>query len=108
MLKGISTHVTCVRSHLLFLLHSRVTGAHTNSNLSPQVMCIESFYDKSNLKKHKHLHSTERPFFCKLCNKSYSDQSKLKKHQCTHRDDGIRNRPYSCGVYKKRFFGSVK
>jgi DNA-directed RNA polymerase subunit RPC12/RpoP len=42
MLKGISTHVTCVRSHLLFVLHSGDTGSHTNRGLRTHVMCVIS------------------------------------------------------------------
>jgi len=42
MLKGISTHVTCVTSHLFVVKHSGITGSHAIRGLSTYVMCVIS------------------------------------------------------------------
>ena len=105
MLKGISTHVTCVRSHMLFLLHSTDTGAHKQRSQYSCTVCNKSFCDKKNLKKHQRLHTGERPFFCGVCSKPYSDQRNLKKHLNMHIAKSIESqyRPHRCDVCKTRF-----
>lgn len=55
----------------------------------------------TNIKRHRVVHSGERPFECSLCRpkRRYADVASLFRHERTHTGD----RPYACAVCDKRF-----
>lgn len=61
--------------------------------------CGKLFFCKYNLKRHKQVHSGEKPFGCKDCDKIFLRKTYLKAHMRVHRGE----RPYWCGDCGKRF-----
>ena len=50
-------------------------------------ICDKVFNDKSNLRRHKIIHSGEKPHACPVCHKTFARTSVLKKHQKIHTGD---------------------
>lgn len=42
--------------------------------------CDRRFANSSDRKKHMHVHTSDKPYLCKLCDKSYTHPSSLRKH----------------------------
>ncbi|KFP62834.1 Zinc finger protein ZIC 3, partial [Apaloderma vittatum] len=38
------------------------------------------FANSSDRKKHMHVHTSDKPYICKVCDKSYTHPSSLRKH----------------------------
>ena len=51
-------------------------------------MCNKAYSDKSNLEKHKCIHSGEHCYPCEIGNKAFSQQSSLNIHQHMHNVEG--------------------
>lgn len=42
--------------------------------------CDRRFANSSDRKKHMHVHTSDKPYICKVCDKSYTHPSSLRKH----------------------------
>lgn len=42
--------------------------------------CDRRFANSSDRKKHMHVHTSDKPYLCKMCDKSYTHPSSLRKH----------------------------
>jgi len=49
--------------------------------------CDRRFANSSDRKKHSHVHTSDKPFYCRIdgCDKSYTHPSSLRKHIKMHR-----------------------
>ena len=72
---------------------------HKSSHRVPCEICGQTFGIMGNLKKHKRIHSGERPFGCKYCSKRFVQSQSLKIHERIHTGE----RPYQCKQYEKTF-----
>jgi KRAB domain-containing zinc finger protein len=50
-------------------------------------VCHKTFVRKSDLMKHKQVHSEERPFSCDVCDKGFIVQKDLVKHKELHKGE---------------------
>ncbi|KAG7264301.1 hypothetical protein CRUP_002405, partial [Coryphaenoides rupestris] len=46
--------------------------------------CDRRFANSSDRKKHMHVHTSDKPYLCKMCDKSYTHPSSLRKHMKVH------------------------
>ncbi|KAH0519411.1 Zinc finger and BTB domain-containing protein 14 [Microtus ochrogaster] len=46
--------------------------------------CGKTFSDEGRLRKHKKLHTADRPFVCEMCTKGFTTQAHLKEHLKIH------------------------
>ncbi|KAI9471989.1 MAG: hypothetical protein EXX96DRAFT_582499 [Benjaminiella poitrasii] len=61
--------------------------------------CQKQFIQRSALTVHVRTHTGERPHVCEYCQKSFGDSSSLARHRRTHTG----NRPYRCDHCQKSF-----
>lgn len=62
-------------------------------------VCTKRFARKSDVTRHRFIHTGERPYPCEQCGKRFVDRSHLKSHRRVHTGE----RPYACEVCGKRF-----
>ena len=77
---------------------------HTGEKPFPCKVCDKQFSDPSHLTVHERIHTGEKPFVCKICDKRFRHSGSLTTHQRTHTGE----KPYSCDVCDKRFTPSGK
>ena len=61
---------------------------HSHQKRHPKVfceICEKSFKTSQQLKRHKWMHTGEKPFQCKICQKSFNQTGVLSRHVATHR-----------------------
>jgi transposase-like protein len=59
------------------------TGAVAELDLFQCEMCGKKFTDKSNYRRHRRIHSGEKPYKCQFCDVAYSRSDILKQHLVT-------------------------
>ena len=72
---------------------------HSHQQRHPKVfceICEKSFKTSQQLKRHKWMHTGEKPFQCKICQKSFNQTGVLSRHVATHR-------AHSCDKCEKSF-----
>ncbi|KAK3511164.1 hypothetical protein QTP70_032152, partial [Hemibagrus guttatus] len=63
---------------------ARLRGAREKPFLCEFEGCDRRFANSSDRKKHMHVHTSDKPYLCKLCDKSYTHPSSLRKHMKVH------------------------
>lgn len=58
------------------------------------------------LRKHKWVHSSEKPYQCDKCNYRCNRPSVLKRHMYTHSEDANEGRVHKCDLCEKAFYGA--
>ncbi|KAG7251574.1 LOW QUALITY PROTEIN: hypothetical protein CRUP_003071 [Coryphaenoides rupestris] len=55
--------------------------------------CDRRFANSSDRKKHMHVHTSDKPYLCKMCDKSYTHPSSLRKHMKVHESTNQGSQP---------------
>ncbi|MEQ2275211.1 Zinc finger protein ZIC 1 [Xenotaenia resolanae] len=55
--------------------------------------CDRRFANSSDRKKHMHVHTSDKPYLCKMCDKSYTHPSSLRKHMKVHESTNPGSQP---------------
>ncbi|XP_030914674.1 zinc finger protein ZIC 3-like [Geospiza fortis] len=62
--------------------------------------CDRRFANSSDRKKHMHVHTSDKPYICKVCDKSYTHPSSLRKHMKVHESQGSDSSPAASSGYE--------
>ncbi|XP_059056465.1 gastrula zinc finger protein XlCGF57.1-like isoform X12 [Achroia grisella] len=62
---------------------------HTKEKLFPCTVCMKSFARKRNLVQHMWIHSEHKRFSCKICNKQFTQNVTWKSHMRTYHADMV-------------------
>ena len=73
---------------------------HTFHTSTPCEYCGKSFCSMSTLKRHKQIHTGEKPFSCEQCGKQFHREHTLKEHQAIHAG----RKSHSCFCGKSFYF----
>uniref|UniRef100_A0A8V5FYQ6 Uncharacterized protein n=1 Tax=Melopsittacus undulatus TaxID=13146 RepID=A0A8V5FYQ6_MELUD len=75
-----------------------VKGAPRGERVFPCPECGKSFNQKSNLTRHRKIHTSEGPYKCSECGESFRMNRKLIRHQRVHMSE-----PFKCSECGKSF-----
>ncbi|CAK6442535.1 unnamed protein product, partial [Pipistrellus nathusii] len=75
---------------------NRHNESHTRGNICK---CGKGFSSVFSLRRHKMIHSEEKPFKCNICGKGFLQKSDLRNHKRMHTGE----KPYECGECRKAF-----
>lgn len=65
--------------------------------------CDRRFANSSDRKKHMHVHTSDKPYLCKMCDKSYTHPSSLRKHmKVNNKTKQKKNHPRGSCFYSGR------
>ncbi|XP_078510990.1 uncharacterized protein LOC144770385 isoform X2 [Lissotriton helveticus] len=67
-------------------------------------ICSRSFSDPSNLRRHKNIHTGQRPYGCEICGSTFRQKSQLDRHRFVHTGE----RPFQCAFCPKGFRDSTE
>ncbi|XP_044198920.1 zinc finger protein 154-like isoform X1 [Thunnus albacares] len=71
------------------------------ANKNTCLECGKTFASSSNLKNHRYVHSSERPFKCTQCEKTYKSPKDLNQHFLIHSNSGALS--FACSLCEKKF-----
>ncbi|KAB1283652.1 Zinc finger protein ZIC 1 [Camelus dromedarius] len=75
-------------------MHELVTHVTGRSPSSAEFEgCDRRFANSSDRKKHMHVHTSDKPYLCKMCDKSYTHPSSLRKHMKVHESSSQGSQP---------------
>ena len=94
--------LTFKKEHLL-LAHVRVDHEGKQPYLCSFPNCEKGFTRPSDLRKHRLVHTGEKPHKCEYCDCSFISSSNLNKHRRQHTGE----KPYSCRVCLRKFTRSI-
>ena len=60
--------------------------------------CGENFYLAKELQNHVKIHSSDRPYSCKICYRDFTHRHNLKRHMMSHSDNSVQ-----CGLCSRTF-----
>ncbi|CAN0240765.1 unnamed protein product [Lampetra fluviatilis] len=83
------THVL----ELVCVIKARACSAREKPFRCEFVGCDRRFANSSDRKKHMHVHTSDKPYLCKLCDKSYTHPSSLRKHMKVHESSAQGSQP---------------
>nr|XP_030739615.1 zinc finger protein 583-like [Globicephala melas] len=72
---------------------------HTGEKPYKCHLCGSGFFQSFNLRNHKQIHTGEKPYKCHVCGKVFSQSSYLKEHEKIHTGE----KPYKCHLCEKTF-----
>ncbi|XP_049879422.1 zinc finger protein 90 homolog [Pectinophora gossypiella] len=83
----------------LWRLQQHLFAKHLDYRPHKCDLCNKSFHKKSDLKKHKDVHSNVKQHNCTVCEAKFVDKSNLKRHMLRHNNE----KPFCCPRCKTRF-----
>lgn len=83
---------------------------HTKETLFKCELCAFTTYVRSNLMRHKRVHSDEKEFLCEICRTGFNSKRQLEFHFAKHEELKPKCTFYKCKYcdYKSVVLGSVK
>ena len=81
------------------MVNSKLVNVKSVGESTTCETCGKIYSSKSNLTKHKRIHSGEKPYKCDICDKKCTQKGNLNKHMLVHSG----KKDFQCHVCHKRF-----